>query len=163
MRRALRLFVFAILVTVAVPIGAIERGPLPVFDLTGIDGQRVSTSLVTMEGTWLIVYVQPGCDPCDAILKAAAQHDNPSVVDRLVLVVRSQTAEEVQAMAERHPRIGRTAWYMDKEGEMFTRLRLGGAPVVIGLRGKIIEWSLAGVLADARAVGSVLGSWIAKP
>lgn len=163
MRRAFRLLVFATLLTVAVPIAAIERGPLPAFALTGIDGQRVPASQVAMEGTWLIVYVQPGCAPCEAILKAAAQHDNPSVVDRLVLVVRSQAAAEVQAMADRHPRIGRSAWYMDQDGEMFTRLRLAGAPVVIGLRGKIIEWSLAGVLADARAVGSVLGSWVAKP
>lgn len=163
MRRALRLLVFAIVLTAAVPTGAVERGPLPVLDLTRVDGQRVPTSQMTMDGTWLLLYVQPGCDPCEAILKAAAQHDNPSVVDRLVLVVRSQTAEEVQAIAERHPRIAPTAWYMDKDGEMFTRLRLAGAPVVIGLRGKIIEWSLAGVLADARAVGSVLGSWVVKP
>lgn len=163
MRRALRLLVFAVLLTVAVPIAAIERGPLPALDLTNLDGQPVATSQVTMEGTWLIVYVQPGCDPCEAILKAAARHENSSVADRLVVVARSHTAEEVQAMAERHPRLARTAWYMDKDGEMFTRLRLAGAPVVIGLRGKIIEWSLAGVLADARAVGSVLGSWVARP
>jgi hypothetical protein len=162
MHRALRLLVLALVLAASARLGAIPRGPLPALDLTSIDGQRVPTSQIAMQGTWLIVYVQPGCDPCEAILKAAAQHDNPSVVDRLVLIVRSQAVQEVQALAERHPRVPRHAWYLDNNSEMFTRLGLSGAPVVIGLRGTVMEWSLAGVLADARAVGSVLGSWVAR-
>ena len=163
MPRMIRASVMAVLLIAPVPLAAIERGPLPVLDLMTIDGNRATTSQVAMEGTWLMLYVQPGCEPCEAILKAAAQHENPGLVDRLILVVRTDTREDVEALAARHPRIARMAWYADKDSALSTRLGLSGVPVVIGLRGRTIEWSLAGVLADARAIGSVLGSWILRP
>jgi hypothetical protein len=80
-----------------------------------------------------------------------------------VVVVAAGTAEDLQAIADRHPGIPRTAWYADTDGTMFTRLRLSGVPVATGLRDRTMEWSLSGVLADSHAVVSVLGSWIARP
>lgn len=153
-----------LVVSVASAIGlqAIERGPLPALSLADIAGRPVTTSQIAMTGTWLIVYVQPGCRPCESIITVATHERHPGLPDRLAVVVAGAGARELQALAARFPNLPESAWYGDADRTMFTRLRLSGVPVVIGLRGQMIEWGLSGVLPDAAAVESVLASWIAR-
>jgi hypothetical protein len=155
------LLLFAI-VGSSVAVHAIERSPLPALPLTGIEGGVVTTSQMAMRGAWLIVYVQPDCRPCESILTVATHERHPGLPDRLAIVVAGVTARELQALAARFPNLPRNAWYADTNRTMFTRLRLTGVPVVLGLRDQMIEWGLSGVLPDASAVESVLASWVAR-
>jgi hypothetical protein len=66
------------LLAASVGLAAIDRGPLPVVQHMNIDGRTVTTSQVAREGPWLVLVVRLGCEPCDAILRAARQPDNPS-------------------------------------------------------------------------------------
>jgi hypothetical protein len=160
------LFVLAVLLVLttaaAVRVHAIERGPLPALTLSGIDGAPVASSGIVKEGNWLIVYVQPDCRACESILGAATHEKHPGLPDRLVVVVGGASSKELRALADRFPGLPAGAWHADPDRAMFDRLRLTGVPVVVGLRGSMIEWGLSGVLPDAAAVESVLASWIAQ-
>ena len=122
----------------------------------------MTTSQIVMDGSWLVVYVQPNCRPCESILAVATHERHPGLPDRLAIVVAGATPRELQALAARFPNLPPGAWYADTDRTMFSRLRLTGVPVVLGLRGAMIEWGLSGVLPDASAVESVLASWVAR-
>ena len=153
-----------VLAVVGLPSGvdAIERSPLPVLPLTSIEGAAVTTAQMVMEGAWLVVYVQPNCRPCESLLAVATDERHPGLPGRLAVVVAGVTTHELQSLAARFPNLPQRAWYADANRTMFTGLRLTGVPVVLGLRGTMIEWGLSGVLPDASAVESVLASWIAR-
>jgi hypothetical protein len=48
---------------------------------------------------------------------------------------------------------------VDAAHEAYGALGLGGVPVILGVRGRTIEWTLAGVLADPGALESILTTW----
>ena len=106
--------------------------------------------------------MQSDCRPCESIINVATPERHPGLADRLAVVVAGASARDLQALAARFPNLPESAWYADTDRTMFSRLRLSGVPVVIGLRDRMIEWGLSGVLPDAAAVESVLASWIAK-
>lgn len=162
MRWTLCFLLLVAVVGLPVDLRAIERSPLPALSLMNMEGGTFTTSQMVMEGSWLIVYVQPDCRPCESILAVATHEKHPGLPDRLAIVVAGVTTRELQALAGRFPNLPSGAWYSDTNRTLFTRLRLTGVPVVLGLRSNMIEWGLSGVLPDASAVESVLASWVAR-
>jgi len=164
MRRLLRMgsgsaAAIAVLVASARAPNAIERKPLPVFTLDALDGRAVSSADVARAGKWLLIYVRPGCGPCDTLLDAIDPLVNPLVPARTVVVIGGVTPEGAAKLAVRFGDLKGAAWYADPQGAMAAALPLAGAPVVFGLNRTMIEWSLAGVVPDKAAVKSALVSW----
>jgi hypothetical protein len=154
--------VVAVLVVGSDSAPAVERGPLPDVELVRPGGGKVRTAELAREGTWLLLYVQPDCRACERILKSANPETHPELADRVVIVVGSMRPERVEAIAHEFAALPAKAWLADPGKEAFKSLRLPGVPVVIGLRGSTMEWSLSGVIADDAAAESILTSWMTK-
>ena len=139
---------------------AIERTRLPLFPLTAGDGSVVTTDRIVRPGRWLIIYVQPDCRRCETLLRQVVKEQHPLVPARLVVVVGAAGADLVREAAAAFPDLAESAWFADPSGAAVVPMQVGSAPVVFGLDGGMIEWSLTGVLAGSPELTYVLASWI---
>ena len=135
--------------------------PLPEFRVSALDGRTVRSSDLAADENWLLIYIEPGCRPCDGVLKvfdrAAPVAD---VRRRVVVVVGGRTVEETKLLAERFRWLPEACWYADPARRAAQALKAGGAPVVYGVRGDQLEWTLNGTLSDAKKLESVLLTWL---
>jgi hypothetical protein len=141
----------------------IERKPLPAFTLTTLDGSPVSSADLIRSGDWLLVSVRPACAPCDTLLRttinAAAA---PGVPAHTVVVIGGVDPATAARLAESFTDLTGIAWYADPAGAMKDALPVAAAPVVFGMRGSMVEWSLAGVVPDAVSMRTALVSWVSR-
>jgi hypothetical protein len=141
---------------------AIERMRLPLFQLTAADGTMMTSDRLVRPGRWLMIYVQGDCRRCETLLRQVVKEQHPLVPPRLVVIVAPPGADAVR-MAADFPDLAESSWFGDPAGTAIAPLQAGTPPVVFGLDGGIIEWSLTGVLAGSPEMMSVLASWIDKP
>lgn len=153
------------------------KAPLPALALTSLDGDAVPAASVVRKGRWLLVYVSPhsgGSGPLLRVLEGTDAADRPSVV-----VVVAADAATAKAMARSFEgRLDRDtgtctaptapgqdcrargwAWYADPTGDARRALGLIGVPVVLGVSGDEIQWTLSGGVPDRRTLRSILVSW----
>ena len=150
----------AILVCAIATVTGIERMPLPSFSVTTADGRTVTTDQLIRPGKWLLIYLQPNCPSCEAILRMIKKDEHPLVPPQLVVVVGAATAEAVRAGSVQFPDLAEARWFADPTRSAIGPLRIVGAPVIFGVNRGTIEWSLYGVLSDSADVKSVLASWV---
>lgn len=141
---------------------AVERMPLPAFMLTRGDGTSVASDRLVQRGNWALIYVAPQCVPCRVVLRSIARAEHPALARRLVIVVAGASAGGVLDEAARYPELSDATWLADPLQAIPGPIGQGGVPTVIGMRDRMIEWSLAGVLTDAADVKSVLVNWLSK-
>ena len=142
--------------------GAIERKPLPVFSITALDGTEVTSDSLVAEGQWLLVYVQTGCSACDSLMRAVVE-ERTDLASHMVIVIGGVDAATAARLAGRFPTLSGARWYADKTNVLGSTLRTPGAPVVYGLRGNMLEWSLTGIVPDAASYKTALVSWVSAP
>jgi hypothetical protein len=135
---------------------------LPPFAVTNADRTEVRSEQLVVQGTWVMLCVRPDCPLCDIMLGATQDDPAPRPAGRLAVVVVGAEAEQLPALASRVPTLPLAAWHADPSMVAAQRLGLAGLPVIVGLRGSTIEWTLAGVLADRATITSVVRSWLAK-
>jgi hypothetical protein len=151
----------AALIVAAGSIGvAVERMPLPAFTLTAGDGTAVTSDRLVQPGSWALIYVAPDCAPCRAVLRSIDRAERQAPARRLVIVVAGANAEGVLAEAARYPSLSDATWLADPSNAMLPQIGQPGAPTIFGMRARMIEWSLAGVLMDATDTTSILVSWL---
>jgi hypothetical protein len=109
----------------------------------------------------VLVYVQPGCRLCDVML-SAIDGAHEQLAGRVTVIVGGATTADIEAISQRYSRLPASAWHGDVGMTAFKRLAMPGTPFLMGVRGRDVEWTLSGVLADSDTVQSVLRSWIAK-
>lgn len=154
----MRLFVCLSLLTgAAAGTSAAPPTPLAAFELTSLDGRSVPSAALVGEGRWLLVYVSPYAGASGPLLQALAATTTDSG-PRLVIVVAAEAAA-AQAMAKGLAGRLTADWYADSIGAARQALGLTGVPVVLGLQGDGIQWTLSGGLADRRTLRSILVSW----
>lgn len=141
---------------------AIERKPLPAFSITALDGTEATSDSLVADGQWLLVYLQTGCSACDTLMRAVVQ-ERTELASHMVIVIGGVDAATATRLAGAFPRLSGARWYADKTNVLGATLRTSGAPVVYGLRGKMLEWSLTGIVPDAAAYKKALVSWVAAP
>ena len=141
---------------------AVERMPLPAFTLTRGDGTTVASDRLVQTGNWALIYLAPQCVPCQAVLRSIDRAEHPALARRLVIVVAGASAGGVLDEAARYPELSDATWLADPLRAIPGPIGQGGVPTVIGIRDRMIEWSLAGVLTDAADVKSVLVNWLSK-
>jgi hypothetical protein len=138
---------------------AIERKPLPVFSITALDGTEVTSDSLVVDGQWLLVYVQTGCSACDSLMRAVVE-ERTDLASHMVIVIGGVDSATAARLAGAFPKLSGARWYADKTNVLETTLRTPGAPVVYGLRGNMLEWSLTGIVPDAAAYKTALVSWV---
>lgn len=142
-------------------LSAIGPTPVPDVNLTTLEGKAGSTAMLPKDGHWLIVYVRPGCAPCNAVLTAAAAREQP-IGAQLVVIVAAAQADAASKLVADRPELADARWFVDADGSFGKALDVHEAPVIMGVAGRTIQWSLAGVLSGGTRTRSVITSWIEK-
>jgi hypothetical protein len=149
------------LITVGARLAAIEERPLPAFSVQDGNGQNFSSSQLTAVPQYVLVYVAPGCRPCDRVLDLLKDRQRPEIAQRVVVVVRSDAGTASTYIGRQLADVTSATWYADAQGEAYRSLKLTGWPALVGVRQGRIMWSVSGVLNDASTVGSIVQSWVA--
>jgi hypothetical protein len=157
---AVALLVFALS---AGAVRAIERRPLPPFTLSDASGAAVESATLVRQGTWLLIYVRPGCLPCQSVLKSVKLDRAPSLPSHIVVIVGGIRSEDLAAFAQPFAELRQSAWYADTEHLAETALGLTGLPVTVGLRRDQMEWRLAGIPLKPVDLPSMLKTWTENP
>ena len=142
---------------------AIERKPLPAFTLSDASGAAVESAALVHQGTWLLIYVRPGCLPCQSLLKSVKLDRAPLLPSRIVVIVGGIPAEDLAAFAQPYAELRQAAWYTDTGRLAETALALTGLPITMGLRRDQMEWRLAGIPAKPIDLPSMLKTWTENP
>lgn len=138
-----------------------DSKPLPPFEVRALDGRVVKSRQLATGDKWLLVYVEPGCKPCEEVLRVfKRQPPLASVEQKVAVIVGGRTADEVKRLTSRFPWIPDDCWYADPSSQSAAALKAKGAPVVYGVRSGEIEWSLDGALANAQKLEAILLTWI---
>ena len=154
-------FVALLALTLGTVASAIERGPLPGFDLITQDGATVRADVVAREGKWVIVYVHAGCRSCEAVLAAIDGLDAAERA-RVTIVTEVKDAADFSRVTARFPQLAAVQWLGDANGTMGARLAPQVAAAVIGLKGTMIEWSVTGIVTDAAQAEPIVTAWLGR-
>lgn len=139
-------------------IAAQAERPLPPVALVA-DGTSVMLPAMALEGQWLIVSVAASSPPSTRLLDAMSNWELGPRASRL-LVVAESVADAEPLAAEWAARLPGARWAADPKGEIARSLNLRGAPMVIGVRGREIVWTLAGVLNDPGMLHDITTGWL---
>jgi hypothetical protein len=152
------------LVTAAASVDAQPTSrPLPSFTVYDAAGTPASSATFAAARRAVIVYVKPGCRQCDQLLGSLARIDEPALAARVVLVIAAPVADAAAFAGRSLPSgLEGAVWFADAGGEAWSALELKGLPVMLGVGGQRIEWTLSGA-ADPRLVESVVRSWLGMP
>lgn len=140
---------------------AIEEKPLPVFSVVRDDGVAIPSTALTEVNQYVVLYLVPGCKPCDSLLAILKDPESPELAKRVVIIVRSGAPEAAKYIHERLPSdVPAVTWYADSNDNAYRALQFTSTPDVVGIRGGRIIWSINGVLNDSTMVRSVLRKWV---
>jgi hypothetical protein len=143
----------------AAAAGAIERPPVPVFEMTDAAGGIVSSSQLTRAGNWLLVYVRPDCPPCESVLRSVDREEHPGLPSRIAVVMNTTDVGAIERVAAGFPGLAGASWYADSSNGA-QALSVTTVPAVFGFRGGTIEWSVAGVLTDTTDIKAIISNWV---
>lgn len=141
---------------------AIARQTLPVVMLTTADGAGIESARLAQPGRWLMVIIGPDCRTCDRVLTTVRRDRDPLLAERMKIVVGGGSAASLVSLNGRFPELAQAAWFADPNRGMAAGLRLAGVPIVLGISGGTVEWSLTGIPRTAEDVRSAMRSWIAE-
>jgi len=151
----------SLLVTLASVVGvAAEKRPLPPFDVTTPAGATVGAASLGTPGQWLMVYVAPDSAPSARLVKALQSWQSPALVERTVIVIGGTLADARRFVDQQVGAASSLRWVADPASAGWKALRLSGTPTLVGVKDGRIEWVLAGVLNDPKALESVVRSWV---
>jgi hypothetical protein len=150
----------ALVIAMAGASDAAERRPLPPLAVTDLSGAPVESSGLPDSGTWLLVYVRPGCPGCEKLLEQMDSDERPEP-RRIAIIVGAQpeAAAEIRA---RYRNLADARWLLDSDRSAAKALALPSAPFAAGVRDRTIEWTLAGALGGGAELESVLFSWLGR-
>lgn len=141
----------------AVPAAA---APIPQVTVTALSGQVVRSDQIPHAARWVLIYLIPGCAPCEVALQALGQQEALTEGPRIVVLVQG-SVEEATALRATMPELEGAGWYTDPEGAAFDRLGLAGVPTTIGVRAQNMIWRVSGTLGDAQKWRAIVQSWLA--
>jgi hypothetical protein len=144
-----------------VSVSPISRGAMPTFDLRAPDGMRVGSVDVLGREPWILVYAIPGCGPCDELLTSLGRLRARGLFQRTVLVIGAPQEDARAYVLQRVPaKLRGVRWYADEQAEAWQALRLGGTPMLVGIRDGRVEWTLSGTMSDPESLDGLLSSWL---
>jgi hypothetical protein len=138
---------------------ATEPVPLPDIQLTSADGSTVKSSVLPSQGNWLIIYIQPRNQFSDNLLRLFKKDQYPNLAAHAVIIVGG-TVDDLKNTQARFPDLASASWYADTNRSAFAQMKLTGAPMVLGIKDRMISWSLSGILSDVNVAKSILNTWL---
>jgi hypothetical protein len=138
---------------------ALDPVPLPDLQLTSIDNQPIKTTDLPAQGNWLLIYVQPKSQFSDNLLRLFKREQYPALEQHAIIVVGG-SLDDLKAMKAKYIELSQATWYADTTKDAFTKLKLHGVPVVLGVKQQNIQWSLNGVLSDINVSKSIVNTWV---
>jgi hypothetical protein len=147
------------LTVLSASVRAIERKPLPAFELTALDGGAIRSGDLVRKGQWLLIYLRPACAPCDTLLRTIDPKTAGPLPTRTVVVIGGVDAAGASKLAAGFKELPGIAWYADPTAAMSAVLPVAGAPVVFGMRADMVEWSIAGIVPSTASMQTALMSW----
>ena len=160
-RRTLAALVSLAVTLVPVSVSPIARGAPPPFALRAPDGTRVGSADVLGREPWIVLYAIPGCAPCDQLLTSLSRLGTRRLLQRTVLVIGASQEDARAYVRERvPPELRGLRWYADEQAEAWQALRLGGTPMLVGVRDGRVEWALSGTVSDPESLSGLLSSWL---
>jgi hypothetical protein len=135
---------------------------LAAFTVQTLDGSTVSTATWTMQGKSLLIYVEANCQPCATLLARLVKKDYPQIAAHAIVIVGGSSPTGTKAVMQLYPELATASWFADPSRATLPALSLSGAPVIMGINGKTVQWSLSGVMKDPEQQRSVLNSWLTK-
>jgi methylamine dehydrogenase accessory protein MauD len=141
------------------PIGS----PAPGFSLPGLYGEVVTlASLAAAERPVLLLFTDPGCGPCNALLPRVAELQRDQAGAVTVAVLTRGSAEEYRAKAREH---GVSGVLLDGVLEVYNAYQAIGTPgaVLVDAAGRIASPVVGGSEAIEGLIAQVLGGLPAEP
>jgi thiol-disulfide isomerase/thioredoxin len=128
-------------------VGLEPRTPAPDFEALG--------ALLERRLPLLLVFISPGCGPCEALMPDLATWQSAHAEHLTVAVLANGESAEIGAEAERH---GLVDVFADAEGQMYDAYEASGTPsaVLIAADGTVASFVAAGPSAIAELVAGVL-------
>jgi hypothetical protein len=107
---------------------------VPEFAVSALDGRAVKSSEIPVQQRSVLIYVVPNCRPCETLLNLIKKKEYPDLPSKAVVIVgRANTAKAVR-IAGKFPDLHEASWYADPSRDAFSKLKLRGVPVILGLR-----------------------------
>jgi hypothetical protein len=134
---------------------------LPNFAVADANGEAVPSATFAAARRVLLVYARPDCRACDQLLTVLARSGEPELAARLIVIVPGSVDDTKTFVSKSLPQeLQGAAVYTDTRGEAWDALHLQGVPVMMGIEGPRIDWTLSGAL-DRRLLESAVRSWLA--
>jgi hypothetical protein len=157
-----RSIVLLILLLVAIRARATQIVPLPNFDVQALDGSAVHSDNWPLQGKWLIIYVEPRCQPCVALLGRLNKQDFPQLPAWTIIIGGGMRPAEVTVLQRRFPDLASAQWFADPARNSSAGLKLQGAPATLGVQNRNVQWTMSGILPDPKHFQSALNTWCAQ-
>jgi hypothetical protein len=154
----------ALAVTLAVlfaSAAAASPPALPDVQLTTVNGATVKTGDLLKTGKWLVVAMQPNCQPCLALLHSLNANVRRVAVEQIVFVVAAN-ADQTREQAARFPRLSTAIWCSDSEEKLAAGLQLTTTPVMLGIQDAQIAWRISGIPPQRDDLPAVVRNWVGR-
>ena len=160
-KRFVRAVAISLKVIFLLSIGAaaVEPVPLPDIQLTAADGSTVKSNALPSQGNWLIIYIQPRNQFSDNLLRLLKKDQYPTLAQHAVIIVGG-SVDDLKTAQIRFPELALATWYADTNKSAFGLMKLTGAPMILGIKQRMITWTLSGILSDVNVAKSILNTWV---
>lgn len=136
--------------------------PLPLFSVTDVQGNAISSDALKQTRHWVMVVVASNNQTSREFLNNLQMNAN-GWGDGLAIVVIGNLAEFTSLMANNGKLIG-VRWYRDESGTLTKTLNLPGIPAALGMNSdNKINWHSIGLPQQLDKAQSLVGSWINIP
>ena len=158
MRPMKSVFVLVVVMMATLGVRADGERSLPSFSVTSASGAVVTSSALSSQPRWILIYASTGCRSCDRLLESLKQWQSPALASRTVIVVGG--SDGARYVADHQSSDLAASWYLDQGDDARRRLDLKGAPALIGIEHGEVRWTISGVLNDPNALESVVRKWV---
>jgi hypothetical protein len=138
---------------------------LPSFTATNRDGQPVAAAALPKSSHWLLLYRRDNCVACDRLMTVLAANGTAAPKNGLpyVILVGGNQPNGLEMVRARYATLGDATWLADKNNEVFAALKPQGAPMLYGMDGVNVAWSVGGNLGDPARIATMASGWLATP
>ncbi len=97
--------------------------PLPNFDVQALDGNTIHSGDWPLQGKWLVIYVEPRCQPCTSLLTRLSKQglSEASRMDNAIIVGGEKAHRRSRCIAKAVPRFSKCAVVCGPVEECFRR------------------------------------------
>ena len=157
-------FVLALFATVLLfaHLARAQSMPMPNFDVQALDGHTVHSADWPLQGKWLVIYVEPRCQACVALLGRLVAQDYPQLPASTIVVAGGMQPDDVKTFQKRFADLAGAQWFADPSKNASSIFKLQGAPVTFGIQNRTVQWSISGILPDPKHLRSALNTWCAQ-